>query len=46
MASKYNGELYCLNYLAFFKTRTALASHKNICKEHDFCNVIMSDKKY
>ena len=40
--SKNNGDFYCLNCLHFFKTKeNKLELHKILCKNKDFCNVIM-----
>ena len=38
---KSNNDFYCLNCLHFFRTKYKLESHKKICKNKDFCNVIM-----
>ena len=36
ITSKNNDDFYCLNFLHSFKT-----NNKNICKNKDFCNVII-----
>ena len=41
VTSKNNGDFYCLNYLHSFRTKSKLESHKNVCKNKDFCNVII-----
>ena len=41
MASKYYGDFYCLNCLHSFRIKSKLESHKKVCKNKDFCNVIM-----
>ena len=41
ITSKNNGDFYCLNYLHSFRTKSKLESHKNVCKNKDFCNVII-----
>ena len=35
---KYHGHFYCLNS---FATKSKLTLHKKVCKNKDFCNVIM-----
>ena len=41
IASKYNGYFYCPNCLQSFRTKNKLESHKRICKNKYFCNVII-----
>ena len=38
---KHHGGFYCLNYLHPFATKTKLLSHKKVCENKDFCNVVM-----
>ena len=38
---KNNGDIYCLNCLHSFRTKNKLKSHKRVCENKDFCNVIM-----
>ena len=38
---KHNGDYYCLNYFHSFITKNKLESHKKVCENKDFCNVIM-----
>ena len=38
--SKHYGDFYCLNCLHSFRTKIKLQSHKNVCENKDFCNVI------
>ena len=39
---KNNGYLYCLNCLHSLRTKeNKFQSHKNVCKNKDFCNVII-----
>ena len=38
ITSKYHGHFYCLSS---FATKSKLTSHKKVCKNKDFCNVIM-----
>ena len=42
--SKHDGNFYCLNCLLFFRTKTKLESHRNVCGNKDFCDVVMSSK--
>ena len=39
--SKHYGDFYCLNCLHFFRTKTKPKSHKKVCENKDFCNVII-----
>ena len=39
--SKYNGDFYCLNSLHSFRTKNNLESHKRVCENKDFYNVIV-----
>ena len=41
ITSKSNYDFYCLNCLHSFRTKCKLESHKKICKNKDFCDVIM-----
>ena len=38
--SKNNGGFYCLNCLHSFRTKNKLESHKKVCKNKDFCNIM------
>ena len=44
ITSKNNGDFYCLGYLDSFRTKNKLKSHKKVCENKDFCNVIMSSE--
>ena len=39
--SKQYGDFYCPNCLHSFIRKNQLESHKRVCKNEDFCNVIM-----
>ena len=39
--SKHHGVFYCLNPLYSFGTKNKLESHKNVCENKDFSNIIM-----
>ena len=41
ITSKNNGDFYCLNYFSSFRTKTALKSHENACKDNDCCCIEM-----
>ena len=41
ITSKNNDDFYCLNCLHSFRTKNKLQSRKRVCKNKDFCNVIM-----
>ena len=43
--SKYNGDFYFLNYLHSFSTKSKLKSHEKVCKDKDFCGIMMLFKK-
>ena len=38
---KNNGDFYCLSCLHSFRTKSKLDSHKKVCENKDFCNVVM-----
>ena len=37
-------DFYCLNYLHPFRTENEIKKHKNVCKNHEYCNIEMSEK--
>ena len=41
MTSKHHGGFYCLNCLQSFRTKSKRQSHKNVCENKEFCNVVM-----
>ena len=41
ITSKCHGELYFVNRLHFFATENKCTSHKKVCDNKDFCNVVM-----
>ena len=41
ITSKTDGHSYCLNWLNSFRAKNKLESHKKICVNKDFPNVIM-----
>ena len=44
MTSNNNGDFYCLNCLRSFRTKNKLEMHEKICKDHDFCKLIMPNE--
>ena len=42
--SKYHGDFYWLNYFDSFAAEKNLESHKKVCENKDFYNVIMPSK--
>ena len=45
ITSNHNGEFSCLNFLHSFRTKNKRKKHENICKNHEFCNLKMTDAK-
>ena len=41
ITSKHHGDFYCLNCFHSFATENKLQSHKRVCGNKDFCNIIM-----
>ena len=41
ITSKHYSDFYCLSCLHPFRTKNKIESHKKICENKDFCNVIM-----
>ena len=41
ITSKNYGDFHCLNCLHSFRTKNKLESHKKVCENKDFCNVIV-----
>ena len=41
ITSKYHGNFHCLNCLHSFAAKNKHESHKKVCKNKDFCNVVM-----
>ena len=42
ITSKKNSHFYCLNCLHSLRRKRKLESHKKVCENKDFCNVVMS----
>ena len=45
ITSKHKGDFYCLNCLHYFKTENTLKSHEKLCKNKDFCGIVMPSEK-
>ena len=43
--SKRQGDFYCLNYLHCFRKENKLKSHEKICKNKDFCRIVIPSEK-
>ena len=43
--SKNHGDSYCLNWLHSFKTENKVKSHKKVCKNEDFCGIVLPSQK-
>ena len=41
LTSNHQGDFYCLNNLHSFATENKRESHKKVCENKDFCNVVM-----
>ena len=41
ITSKYHGDFNCLNYLYSFRTENKLESHRKVCENKDFGNILM-----
>ena len=41
ITSKHVGEFYCLNCLHSFRTENKLKKHKNLCKGHEYCYILL-----
>ena len=45
ITSKHKGDFYCLNCLNYFKTENNLTSYEKVCKNKDFCGIILPPEK-
>ena len=45
ITSKHHGDFYCLNCLHFFRTESKLKSHGKVCKNKDFCGIVLPSEK-
>ena len=44
IASKHDGDFYCLNCFQSYTTEYKLKRHKNVCENHDYCYVEIPEK--
>ena len=44
ITSNHNGDFYCVNCFYPYTTEKKLRKHERICKDHDFCDLKMSDE--
>ena len=45
ITSKYHGDFYCLNCFHSFRTENKLKSHEQVCKNKNFCGILMPSEK-
>ena len=45
ITTKNHGDFYYLNWFHSFTTKKELQSHKRVCKNKEFCDVIMSSEE-
>ena len=45
ITSKHKGDFYCLNCLHSLRTENRLKSHEKVCKNKDFCGIVMPSEK-
>ena len=45
ITSKHHGDFYCWNCLYSFRTETKIESHEEVCKNKDFCEILMPSEK-
>ena len=45
ITAKHHGDFCCLNCLHTFATENKRESHKKVCENKDFCNVVMPSKE-
>ena len=41
ITSKHKGDSYCLNCLHSFRTENKLKCYEKVCKNKDFCGIVM-----
>ena len=44
ITSRHDADFCCLNFLHSFKTENKLESHKNLCENKDFWNIVISSE--
>ena len=41
---EHDGDFYCLTCLHSFRIKNKVESHKKVCENKDFCNIVMPSK--
>ena len=44
ISSNHVGDYYCLNCFHSFSTDNSLREHERLCDNHDYCQIVMSEK--
>ena len=44
ITSNHDGDFYCLNCFHAYTTKRKLEKHERVCKDHDFCEIILPDE--
>ena len=44
ITSNHNGDFYCLNCFHPYTTKRKLKKHERVCKNHDFCDIVITDE--
>ena len=44
ITSNHDGDFYCLNCFHSYTTKRKLKKHERVCKDHDFCDIIIPDE--
>ena len=44
ITSNHDGNFYCLNCFHAYTTKRKLGKHERVCKDHDFCEIILPDE--
>ena len=44
ITSNHDGEFYCLNCFHSYTIKIKLKKHEKVCKDHDFCDIVMPDE--
>ena len=44
ITSNHDGDFLCLNCFHSYTTKRKLKKHERVCKDHDFCDIIMPDE--
>ena len=44
ITSNHNGDFYCLNCFHSYTSKRKLKKHERVCKDHDFCDILIPDE--